>query len=154
MSVAESLTLPDLILSLLCDKTHNKETVSQRNQIVAWSSARTWNACQRIFGSFHQIDQRFPDESRGFQCTCNALCMLSYSACCEVERSSNSDKILCYGNFVYQHVINRLKAQGKFIHPLLSLEEIPDDFEAEIGKFIMEKQLIVNGILVDSQKKC
>ena len=48
------------------DKTDNKETVSQRIQRVSWSSARTWNACHRIFGSFHQNDQRFPDESRGF----------------------------------------------------------------------------------------
>ena len=62
------------------------------------------------------------------------VCM-SYSACCEVESSLNLDKILCAGDTVYQHVINRLKAQAKFIHLLLSLEEIPDDFEVGIGKF-------------------
>ena len=84
--------------------------------------------------------------------TCSALCMLSYSACCEVESSSNLDKILCGGDIVYQHVINRLNAQGKFIHPLLSLEEIPDDSEVEIGKFIVEKQPIVSGILMDTQE--
>ena len=134
------------------DKTHNKETVSQRNHIVPWSSARTWNACHRMFGSFHQNYQRFPDESRGFQCTCNALCMLSYSACCEVDSSSKLDKILCDGDTVYQHVINRLKAQGKFIHPLLSLEEIANDFIVETGKFTVEKQPIVSGILVDTQE--
>ena len=78
--------------------------------------------------------------------------MLSPSACCEVESSSYLDKILCYGDTVYQHVINRLKAQGKFIHPLLSLEEIPDDFDVEIGKFNVEKQIIVSGILVDTQE--
>ena len=35
-----------------------------------------WNAEQIICGSFHQNDNRFLDQSRGFQCTCNALCML------------------------------------------------------------------------------
>ena len=49
-------------------------------------------------------------------------------------------------------MINRLKAQGKFIHPLLSLEEIPDDFEVEIETFTVEKQPIVSGILVDAQE--
>ena len=78
--------------------------------------------------------------------------MLSYSACCEVESSSNLDKILCDGDIVYQHVINRLNAQWKFIHPLFSLEEIPVDFEVEIGKFIVEKQPIVSGILMDTQE--
>ena len=42
-----------------------------------------------------------------------------------------------------------MKAQGKFVHSLLSLEEIPDDFEVEIGKFAVEKHPVVSGILVD-----
>ena len=67
-------------------KTQNKQIVNQRNQIESCSSADTWNARNRIFGSFRQNDQRFSDESRGFQCTCNALCMLSYTACCEIEK--------------------------------------------------------------------
>ena len=77
--------------------------------------------------------------------------MLSYAAWCEVESSSNLDKILCDEDTVYQHVVTRLKAQGKFIHLLLSLEEIPDAFDVEIGKYIVEKQSIVSGILVDTQ---
>ena len=78
--------------------------------------------------------------------------MLSYSACCEVKSSSILVKILCDGDIVYQHGINRLKAQGKCIHPLLSLEEIPDDFEVEIRTFIVEKHPIVSGILVDTEE--
>ena len=35
-----------------------------------------WNANRIMFGSFHQNDERFIDQSRGVQCTCNALCML------------------------------------------------------------------------------
>ena len=57
-----------------------------RNQIES-CYADTWNARHRIFRSFQQNDQRFSGESRW----CNALCMLSYTACCEIENSSNLD---------------------------------------------------------------
>ena len=78
--------------------------------------------------------------------------MLSYTACCEIENSSNLNKILCDGDTLYRHVKNRLKAQEKFVHSLLSLEETPDDFEVEIGKFAEEKHPIVSGILVDTHE--
>ena len=78
--------------------------------------------------------------------------MLSYTACCEIENSSNLDKILCDGGTLYLHLINTLKAQGKFVHSLLSLAEIPDDFEIEIGKFAVEKHPTVSGILVDTHE--
>ena len=73
--------------------------------------------------------------------------ILSFTACCEIENSSNLDKILCDGDTLYRHVINSLKAQGKFVQPLLSLEEIQDDFEVEVGKYP-----IVSGILMDTHK--
>ena len=104
------------------------------------------------FGSFHQNDARFSEQSREFQCTCNALCMLSYSSCLDVEKSSILDKVLCDGDALSQNIINNLKADGKFIHRLLNLEEIPDDFEVDIGKFTLEELPIVSGILVDTQE--
>ena len=45
-----------------------------------------------------------------------------------------------------------MKADGKFIHSILSLDEIPADFEVELGKFILEKQPIVSGFLVDTRE--
>ena len=45
-----------------------------------------------------------------------------------------------------------MKTDGKFIHSLLNLDEIPDDFEVELGKFLLEKQPIVSGFLVDTHK--
>ena len=41
------------------------------------SSEQLWNASDLVFGSFHQNDVRFSEQSRGYQCTCNALCILS-----------------------------------------------------------------------------
>ena len=115
------------------------------------SSERLCNATDLVFGSFHQNDVRFSEQSRGYQCTCNALCMLSYSLCLDVDNSSMLDKVLCEGDALYQTVISKLKTDGKFVQQLLSLEEIPDEFEVEIGKFTIEKFEIKSGPLIDAQ---
>ena len=115
------------------------------------SSERLWNASDLVFGSFHQNDVRFSEQSRGYQCTCNALCMLSYSLFLDVNDSLILDKVLCEGDVLYQTVISKLKSDGKFVHQLLSLEEIPVEFEVEIGKFTLEKFQIQSGPLVDTQ---
>ena len=115
------------------------------------SSERLWNANDIVFGSFHQNDGRFSEHSRGYQCTCNALSMLSYADCGDIDNGMVLDKVLCEGDALYQTVIRELKSNGKFIHHLLSLEEIPDDFEVEIGKFTLEKFRIVSGSLIDTQ---
>ena len=77
--------------------------------------------------------------------------MLSYSLFHDVNDSSILDKVLCEGDALYQTVISKLKSDGKFVHQLLSLEEIPDEFEVEIGKFTLEKFQIQSGPLVDTQ---
>ena len=71
----------------------------------------------------------------------------------QIDNSSILDKILCDGDALYQTIINNLKADGKFIRSLLSLDEIPNVFEVEIGKFIVEKQPIVSGIFVDTHEE-
>ena len=106
-----------------------------------------WNAEQIICGSFHQNDNRFLDQSRGYQCTCNALCML---VCEEIQNSSELDKILYAGDALYNTTVNSLKEQGKFVKSLLSLEEIPDTLEFETVNFLVEKQPITCGTLVST----
>ena len=128
------------------------ETNVSCSEVVFRSVILSWNACHIIFGSFHQNDARFSEKSRGFQCTGNALCMLSYSTCLEINNSLALDKILCDGDTLYQSIINSLKADGTFIHALLSLDEVPNVFEVSIEKFTVEKQPIVSGILVDTHK--
>ena len=129
--------------------------VCSDNDVACYQAIRSsellWNASDSVFGSFHQNDGRFSEHSRGYQCTCNALCMLSYAHCGDVDNSMVIDKVLCEGDALYQTVIRKLKSDGKFIHHLLSLEEIPDDFEVEIGKFTLEKFRIVSGPLIDTQ---
>ena len=129
--------------------------VCSDNDVACYQAIRSsellWNASDLVFGSFHQNDGRFSEHSRGYQCTCNALCMLSYAHCGDVDNSMVLDKVLCEGDALYQTVIRKLKSDAKFIHHLLSLEEIPDDFEVEIGKFTLEKFRIVSGPLIDTQ---
>ena len=60
--------------------------------------------------------------------------MLSYSACFDINNSLTLDKILCDGDSLYQKIINSLKADVKFIHSLLSIDDIPDDFDIELRK--------------------
>ena len=128
------------------------------NDVVCYQAIRSsellWNASDLVFGSFHQNDGRFSEHSRGYQCTCNALCMLSYAHCGDVDNSMVLDKVLCEGDALYQKVIRKLKSDGKFIQHLLSLEEMPDDFEVEIGTFTLEKFRIVSGPLIDTQDLC
>ena len=113
--------------------------VCSDNDVACYQAIRSsellWNASDLVFGSFHQNDGRFSEHSRGYQCTCNALCMLSYAHCGDVDNGMVLDKVLYEGDALYQKVIRKLKSDGKFIQHLLSLEEIPDDFEVEIGTF-------------------
>ena len=129
--------------------------ISLDNDLVCYQAIRSsdqlWNASDFIFGNFHQNDARFSEQSRGYQCTCNALCMLSYSLCHDIDNGLIFDEVLCEGDALYQTVISRLKSDGKFMNQLLSLEEIPDEFEVKIGKFTEEKLPIVCGPLVDTQ---
>ena len=73
-------------------------------ELVLGSPEQSWNACHILFGSFHQNDRRFSEHSRGFQCTGNALCMLSYSTCFEIDNSSTLDKVLYDGDALYQTI--------------------------------------------------
>ena len=129
--------------------------VCSDNDVACYQAIRSsellWNASDLVFGSFHQNDGRFSEHSRGYQCTCNALCMLSYAHCGDVDNGMDLDKVLYEGDALYQKVITKLKSDGKFIQHLLSLEEIPDDFEVELGTFTLEKFRIVSGPLIDTQ---
>ena len=123
------------------------EDMDTEKPLLLQPNSLLWNAEQIIFGSFHQNDNRFLDQSRGFQCTCNALCML---VCEEVQSSSELDKILYAGDALYNTTVNSLKAQGKFVNSLLSLEEIPDTLEFESVNYMVEKQPITCGTLVST----
>ena len=123
------------------------EIIDTDDQVATQPSRLLWNANQIIFGSFHQNDERFIDQSRGFQCTCNALCMLVHD---DIQNSSVLDQILYNGDELYNRTVNNLKAEGKFVNSLLSLEEIPDTLDFKTGQYFVEKQQIACGYLVNT----
>ena len=92
--------------------------VCSDNDVACYQAVRSsellWNASDLVFGSFHQNDGRFSEHSRGYQCTCNALCMLSYAHCGDVDNSMVLDKVLYEGDALYQAVIRKLKSDRKF----------------------------------------
>ena len=94
-----------------CVKTNSNDTCVE----IVTESFQPWNAKHIIFGSFHQNNERFSEQPRGFQCTSNALCMLGYSACLDMKNGLILDKILCEGDSLYIKTVDRLKADGKFI---------------------------------------
>ena len=133
--------------TLNCDS--HFEIMDTDHQIATQPLPLSWNAYQIMFGSFHQNDERFADQSRGFQCTCNALCMLVHN---EIQSSSVLDQILYDGDALYISTVNSLKAEDKFVRSLLSLEEIPDIVEIKTGQYCVEKQLIRCGTLVNTSE--
>ena len=60
------------------------------------------------FGSFHQNEERFADQSRGFQCPCNALCLLVHD---EIQSGSVLGQILYDGDSLYNSNVDSLKAE-------------------------------------------
>ena len=125
----------------------NFEIMDTDIPVATQPSPLLWNANRIMFGSFHQNDERFIDQSRGVQCTCNALCMLAQD---KIQNSSDLDQILYEGDALYNRTITSLKAEGKFVHPLLSLEEIPNTVEIKTGQYFVEKQHIRYGYLVNT----
>ena len=125
----------------------NFEIMDTDIPVATQPSPLLWNANRIMFGSFHQNDERFIDQSRGVQCTCNALCMLIQD---KIQNSSDLDQILYEGDALYNRTITSLKAEEKFVHSLLSLEEIPNTVEIKTGQYFVEKQHIKYGYLVNT----
>ena len=68
----------------------------------------------------------------------------------KIQNSSDLDQILYEGDALYNRTITSLKAEGKFVHSLLSLEEIPNTVEIKTGQYFVEKQHIRYGYIVNT----
>ena len=81
-----------------------------------------------IAASFHQGNGRFSIESRGNQCTCNALAFLAVSRYNTVTCSAELDTILHWGDTLYNVVRNDLIQRNSFHNNHFQFSELPDDF--------------------------
>ena len=71
----EKLHSSDLIIN---SSVNSPDSCSLYTAIPLESASNSWNDLNSlVFGSFHQNDAIFSEQSRGYQCTCNASCMLA-----------------------------------------------------------------------------
>ena len=70
----------------------------------------------------------------------------------EIQSSSVLGQVLYDGDALYDSTVNKLKAEGKFVKSLFSLEKIPDTLEIKNGQYVVEKQLITCGRLVNTSE--
>ncbi|XP_033114259.1 uncharacterized protein LOC117114672 [Anneissia japonica] len=81
---------------------------------------------KRIFPHFHQGDSQFSEQSRGFQCSCNALTMLCCAPDIQMTMTSNDlDLILRHGDQLYKDTCHDLNEAGCFVNEYLNTEELP-----------------------------
>lgn len=125
----------------------SKSTSSTATTII---SGLPYSAFTVKFGTFHQTDKRFSDESTGNQFTCNALSFLISI----FERSGNlsvlsSDDILTTGNHIYIDIVQDLIKGGHFHCMLLYFDEIPKSVKTKEGAFNVKKYDIISGIAIE-----
>jgi hypothetical protein len=100
------------------------------------------------FGTFDQYDMRFSTGSRGNQCTCNCLVVLSFVK--HDQNELNADNILNTGDQIYKKTVEKLKTEGKFTNMLLNFNEIPNTIELNEGKFRIEKKNTLFGAAIQT----
>ena len=78
-----------------------------------------------VLGSFSQNDKRFSVQSRGTQCTVNALCSLIHAKYAKISNTKELDQVLIDGDVTYNKILFGLKANGSFKNRLLNFDELP-----------------------------
>ena len=82
----------------------------------------------------------FSQESRGSQCSVNALCALIFAKFSHLQTKQNLDQVLLHGDRLYNELLFDLKAKGMFRSKLLTFEELQNkvnmfDREISIDKY-------------------
>ena len=133
-------------------KESEKGTCSQTDTTTSRGSSRfalsthVSNDQTVVLGSYNQADHMFSDQSRGSQCSINALCSLIYAKFSHLETRYCLDKVLLEGDIVYNKVISGLKARVLFKSKLLTLDEIPATVTMLKKDIIVEKFGVISGV--------
>ena len=103
---------------------NNRNKCTNQNRIHLDSLGISYNNTVR--GSFHQGDVQFSAESRGVQCSCNALVML-----CKIDEFAQNitparlDNVLRHGDELYRNIAQKLLESGQLARSgYLELETI------------------------------
>ena len=102
---------------------------------------------KQVRGNFHQGDEQFSLESRGAQCSCNALVML-----CKVEMilhdlmSYHLDDILRNGDHLYKVTAQKLEACGQLAHDgFLENDQFPTSFALGQTEYAVDYHILRYG---------
>ena len=122
--------------TLLCD------------DVTTWQDRSAWhcNSARFVFGTYNQADNVFSEESRGSQCTLNALCSLIYAKYSDIHTHQDLDKVLLDGDSLYNKTVLTLLAQGMLKSKLLNFDEIPQAVTVLKKKIIVEKSDVISGV--------
>ena len=114
----------------ITNETKMKRSSKENTKKIASSADLQIEYVNRIRGSFNQGDERFSVESRGVQCSCNALTML-----CKVDTILQNimpchlDSILRQGDQLYQNTARTLEANGQLhANGYIETEQLPLNF--------------------------
>ena len=99
-----------------------------------------------VFESFHQADLMFSSNSRGNQCTANALCSLIYAELGHMTSKHNLDSVLIDGDLLYKKIIVSLKEKGVLKSVLLNFDEIPNIVTVVNQNVTIEKCDVISGV--------
>ncbi|XP_062584589.1 uncharacterized protein LOC134246276, partial [Saccostrea cucullata] len=111
------------------------------------------NSDNLVFGSFHQGSMRFSSFSRGNQCTCNSLMMLSNSYENFSFTSSFLDQTLLKGDNLYSTAVKNLQSAGNFKSRLLMFDELPLHIDSGENHHIVDKFDTLFGLLVTDDNR-
>ena len=124
--------------------------LSEHTEMRVWDVSNSpYNAVEYEFGSFHQGAEIFSNESRGSQCTINALCSLIYAQFSDISCSIDLDNILIDGDLLYQKVLNDLIEKGKFKSKLLCFDELPNLISIMNKNIVVLKLDVITGMCTE-----
>ena len=139
----------------ICEHLHDNVLQPQPSKYINFSelhsfyleSKMQFNCKEIVFGSFHQGDQRFSEETRGSQCVMNALMALMKEG--NINSTTDLDKVLYNGDMLYNRIMSEMKANGTFQSRLMSFDELPTAVFCENGKTYLCKSNVISGLALE-----
>ncbi|KAH3837236.1 hypothetical protein DPMN_110617 [Dreissena polymorpha] len=144
----EFLTGLDFSESYLIHGDMDSYGAKEQNYMHNRNVLETFKKHTVIFGSFHQADNNFSIESRGKQCTANALCSLIYANIAQLSSKQNFDDVLIDGDCLYKTIITGLKEKGEFKSALLNFDVIPAVVKILNKSVHIEKCEVLSGVCI------
>ena len=89
-----------------CNQTDTATSVGSKRYVLSRQHGSSEVPCKTIvLGSFNQADHMFSDQSRGSQCSVNALCLLIFAKFSHLETRYCVNKVLLAGDILYNSYI-------------------------------------------------